>query len=75
VGLVQKIVEHLAAIDYGKVNITKLHVARIVPRCAPRRRADARFRPRSMLMRSTRLIAGFYGTPARTTDVLSAIGL
>ena len=32
VGLVQKIVEHLAAIDDGKVSVAELHVARIVPR-------------------------------------------
>jgi hypothetical protein len=34
-GLVEKIVEHSAAIDHGKVSVAKLHVARIVPRCPP----------------------------------------
>ena len=34
-GLVQQIVEYLAAIDDGKVSVAELHVARIVPRGAP----------------------------------------
>jgi hypothetical protein len=31
-GLVQKIVEHLAAVDHSKVSVAELHVACIVPR-------------------------------------------
>jgi len=31
-GLVQKIVEHLAAIDDGEVSVAELHVACILPR-------------------------------------------
>jgi hypothetical protein len=33
-GLVQKIIEHLAAIDHGKASVAELHVPRIVPRRA-----------------------------------------
>lgn len=33
-GLVQKIVQHLGAIDYYEVSVGKLHGACILPRCA-----------------------------------------
>lgn len=39
VSLVQKIVEHLAAIDHGQASVAELHVAQIVPRCASRLRS------------------------------------